>query len=311
MAVTGLARVDPAGQPYPAAHGPLHVGDTSPGALPNLPAGQGPVQAGDPAPAALPKDPMAHMPEQFLVVSANAAPKVPGGHREHTSTPPSLYVLGPHRRAVALTEPEGQAYPGAQGPAHTAAVYPVPLPNRPAAHGPLQEAVGRAVAAPKVPGGQSTQTPIEAVEYRPMGHVNAVPLVDPAGQAYPALQFAVHEGAVAPALAPKTPAAQGPEQPAVVRPLVAPKVPGGQGLHTAAPPVEYLPGPHRVAVALVDLAGQACPAAHCPEQAAEVRAEAAPNTPAGQSVHRPAPAKEYCPAPHAAWVGDTEPVGQK
>jgi hypothetical protein len=53
-----------------------------------------------------------------------------------------------------------------------------------------------------VPGGQGLQDPAPARAYVPAGQMDAVELVDPAGQAYPDVQ--------------------GPVQAAVVRPVVAP-----------------------------------------------------------------------------------------
>jgi hypothetical protein len=72
------------------------------------------------------------------------------------------------------------------------------------------------------------------------------------------------------------PAVQLPEHAAVVKPATAPKVPAGHGaVHAAdAKPVE------------------------------------APYRPAEQLVHAPAPAREYFPALHAAWVAATEPATQ-
>jgi hypothetical protein len=49
---------------------------------------------------------------------------------------------------------------------------------------------------------------------------------------------------------------------------------------------------------------------HWPEHAAEVEVPE-PNVPAGQAVHTPAPAREYCPAAHAAAVALADPATQK
>jgi hypothetical protein len=81
-------------------------------------------------------------------------------------------------------------------------------------------------------------------------------LVDPAGQAYPG----VHS----------------PEHAAVVRPGVEPKVPPGQSTHAAAPASEYRPTVHRVAVALMDPAGQAYPGVHVPVHVDSVSPVVAP-----------------------------------
>jgi hypothetical protein len=62
----------------------------------------------------------------------------------------------------------------------------------PAAHGPLQAGVVRPTLSPYVPTGHSTQLADPAVLYRPTGHSTAVGDVEPAGQAYPAVQFPTH-----------------------------------------------------------------------------------------------------------------------
>ena len=80
--------------------------------------------------------------------------------------------------------------------------------------------------------------------YRPMPHMAAVAFVDPATQAYPALQFPLHVGNDCPGVSPNTPA--------------------GQSAHCPAPDRLYRPTPHMVAVALVDPATHAYPALQFP-----------------------------------------------
>jgi hypothetical protein len=63
---------------------------------------------------------------------------------------------------VGLVEPAGQKYPGLQAPLHT-------LP--------------RAVLLLHFPAGQSVHDPAAEGLYLPAGHMTAVALVDPAGQA--------------------------------------------------------------------------------------------------------------------------------
>jgi hypothetical protein len=63
--------------------------------------------------------------------------------------------------------------------------------------------------------------------------MEAVELVDPKGQLYPALQ--------------------GPEQAAVVKPAVEPNRPAGQGEQAVMLAVEYVPAPHRIFAASVEL----------------------------------------------------------
>ena len=51
---TAVALVEPAGQEYPAAHGPLHNDDTSPEALPYRPGSHGPVHCDTVSPVVAP-----------------------------------------------------------------------------------------------------------------------------------------------------------------------------------------------------------------------------------------------------------------
>jgi hypothetical protein len=109
---------------------------------------------------------------------------------------------------------------------------------------------------PNRPAGQSLHDPAPPTLYLPTPHTTAVALTDPAGHAYPALQF--------------------PLQPAVVRPGPLPNRPAGHPLHTPAAPTEYCPGLHTTAVATTDPDGHAYPAGHGPVQLPVVAPTLAP-----------------------------------
>ena len=81
--------------------------------------------------------------------------------------------------------------------------------------------------------------------YRPTPQTTAVALVDPAGQAYPALHDEVQ---------------------AVPLPVVLLHLPPAQSVHDMAPKELYFPAGHDAAVALVDPASQKYPALHNPVQ---------------------------------------------
>ena len=121
-------------------------------------------------------------------------------------------------------------------------------------------------------------------------HTLAAALVDPAAHAYPVVHRPLHTGDA--------------------RALELPKVPAGHSEHVLVPPALNLPGPHAVAVALVEPAPHTYPAAHGPEhwavtwpvtfpyrpglhaplQLDDVRLVVLPNTPAGHAEQTPAPA---------------------
>lgn len=83
--ITKLAFVEPAGQKYPAVHGPL----------------------------------------QDELLSPLALPKRPLGHALHTPAPPELNVPAAHSTAVELVLPAGQAYPALQLPPQSEELRPV------------------------------------------------------------------------------------------------------------------------------------------------------------------------------------------
>ncbi len=157
--------------------------------------------------------------------------------------------------------PAGQAYPGAHGPTQAPVVAPAVSPNRPGSHSPLQFADVSPAAPPKAPGGHEVHSPAAPVLYRPTGHTDAVALVDPVGQAYPAAHGPAHVDPAAPAEAPKRPAGHGVQAAApaplyvpgghsplhtaadsLPRPRTAPKVPPGHGTHGSFPEGPYRPG---------------------------------------------------------------------
>ncbi len=100
-----------------------------------MPAGQGAVHA--------------------AVVRPLALPNRPTPQSVHTPALPTLYFPAGQMAAVALVEPAGQAYPGAQGPVQEGDVAAA-TPYRPPAQGPVHADVGRARVAPNTPGGQLT-----------------------------------------------------------------------------------------------------------------------------------------------------------
>ena len=85
------------------------------------------------------------------------------------------------------------------------------------------------------------------------------------------MQLPVHDDTISPVPDPYLPASHGPLHAELVSPVVDPYVPAGQAIHDGAAPVLYCPAAHTTAVALVEPAGHAYPAAHDPVQAALVR----------------------------------------
>jgi hypothetical protein len=172
----------PGGQAYPAGHGPLQDALVRPLMAPNLPTGHGPLQA--------------------ATVMGVVPPYRPTPQSVHTPAPAREYLPSGHSNAVAVDDPAAHAYPAAQFPVHVATAIAVVPPKRPAGH--------------------REHDPSPTRLYRPVGHVNAVALVDPAAHAYPAVQFAVQVDTVRPAVDPNRPGSQRPVQAAEGRPAVAP-----------------------------------------------------------------------------------------
>ena len=116
-------------------------------------------------------------------------------------------------------------------------VSPDTSPKYPPKHAPVHDATPTAAVLPYRPALQFVHVPAAARLYCPAGHVTWVALMDPAGHAYPAVQF--------------------PEHAAVASADTFPKVPGGHKVHTAAPTKEYCPAAHATWVADVEPAGHA------------------------------------------------------
>jgi hypothetical protein len=110
--------------------------------------------------------------------------------------------------------------------------------------------------------------------------MTSVAVRDPAGQKYPASHCPLHVSAVMPATDPNRPAGHSAVQSDVVSPVVFPNRPTAQSVHTPCPPVLNFPGGHAAAVAVVDPAAHAYPAAQSPLHAAVCRPRAEPNLPA-------------------------------
>jgi hypothetical protein len=170
--------------------------------------------------------------------------------------------------------------------------------------------VARAWVDPKRPGGQSLHAPAPARLYLPTPHATAVGDVDPAAQAYPAVQV--------------------PLQSAVGREGAAPHLPAAHREQVAAPAREYLPATHRRAVGLVDPGAHANPGlqlpsqvavawpgtepyrppSHSPVQEALDIAGVAPYKPAAHMAQAPEPARLYFPDGHVTAVPLVEAGGQ-
>ncbi len=284
-----VADTDPGGQAYPAVQFPVQADDVKPGLLPNVPAGHRAVQA--------------------LELSPEMDPKVPALQLVQAAAPASLYCPGSQMTAVGEVEPATHAYPAVQFPLHPAVGSPDDAPYRPAAH--------------------TLHTPDPPTLYQPGLHTTAVALVEPAGHAYPALQFPTHVGDATPDTSPNRPAGHTPVQVGVVRPDVDPYRPALQFVHTPAPARLYVPGGHSRATGEVEFAGHAYPAVQFPLHAGVVRPEVAPYVPAGhapvhafvlkpddapyspalQFVHTPDPLRLKVPAVHLVVVAFVEPGG--
>ena len=129
---------------------------------------------------------------------------------------------------------------------------------------------------------------------------------------------------------PYRPGAQPPLHIALLNALAVPHTPAAHGVQVDAPAVLYVPGLHGTAVAFVDPAGHAYPAAHaslqlddvrpvalpkrpaghCPLQSLPVKPGVDPNRPAAHAVHTLAPPTLNLPAGHTLAVADVDPDGQ-
>jgi hypothetical protein len=220
--------------------------------------------------------PAAQGPEHRADGSAELAPYTPAGHAVQAAAPIKLYDPAAQATAVGDIEPTGQIYPAAQGPEQSALVKPGTLPNAPAEHKPVHEEEVSPALLPYLPDGHGVHTPAPARLYVPGLHCNVVPLVDPAGQAYPAMHAPEHVEAVRPEKEPKRPGSHGPEHDGDVAAGLLPYVPAGHMLQAKAPSKLYLPVGHCDAVGLLDPATQAYPALQGPEQLGETCPAVAP-----------------------------------
>jgi len=193
--IDAVAFVLPAGHAYPALQFPEHAGDVSPAVDPNVPAGHGAVHAAVPRPDVAPYSPAL----QFV----------------HNPAPDKLYVPAGHTDTVALVDPATHAYPALQLPLQLADVRPADAPYRPVGH--------------------IVHDPAPGKLYSPAPHIDAVAFVDPAGHAYPAMQFPLHTDVVSPCVAPNLPAGHKDVHDAEVKPEDEPYRPTGHGEHDPEP----------------------------------------------------------------------------
>ena len=132
-----MQRAAPAREYCPAAHVEA-VGDTLPAAH-AYPAVQGPLQDALDRADVAPKVPAGHGEVQAALVSPVVLPYRPAPQSVQAPAPPTLNLPAAHTAAVALVDPATHACPAEQGP--------------------LQDALGRADVAPKVPAGHAVQLP--------------------------------------------------------------------------------------------------------------------------------------------------------
>ncbi len=148
-----------------------------------------------------------------LLTAASTVPNSPAAQLVHVPAPLALYVPRGHCTAVPLVDPAGHAYPAVHVPLHiddddrpvslahfpaahrVQLVLPVALVYCPGLHGtqPLEPA-----AALKVPAAQEGQVDVPPALYLPAEQMDAVALVEPEGQAYPAEQLPEHALVVLP-----------------------------------------------------------------------------------------------------------------
>ncbi len=116
--------------------------------------------------------------------------------------------------------------------------------------------------------------------------------MDPAGQKYPAAQDPLHVSTDTPATDPNRPAGHAAVQFDVVSPLLFPNRPAEHSKQVPCAPMLYFPGTHTAAVALVDPATHAYPAAQSLLQGVPTAVPLL-HFPAVQFVHAPAPLPLY------------------
>ncbi len=207
-----VALVQPAAHACPALHSPVHDDDTRPLMAPYVPAGHGAVHA--------------------AVDRAGVAPYRPAAQLLQMPAPSRLYCPAGQMAAVALVDPATQKYPAAQLP--------------------LQLTDGRPAVAPYVPAGHRLHWPAPPALYWPATHIAAVALVEPATQAYPALQLPLQPALDRPAVAPYVPEGQGAVHAADGSAMEAPYSPGLQFVHALDPLTLNLPSGHVDAMGDVD-----------------------------------------------------------
>ncbi len=148
----------------------------------------------------------------------------------------------------------------------------------------MHDSVASPLVLPNRPAEQFVQLPCPPALNWPAAQMEAVALVDPAGQAYPAVQLA----------------AQG-----AARDTSELHRPAAHDAHVPAPLVLNWPASHMTAVALVDPAGQAYPAVHMTAVALvdpaghanpEVQLEAQGVARDTSALHRPAAHGVHAPA---------------
>ncbi len=213
--------VDPAGHTYPGLHTASQDGEFAPGEAPYRPAEQlvhdtaaarlycpgGHVNWVVDADPAGQKYPAVHVPVHTDDVNAAMAPNLPPGHGSHTPAPARLYEPGWHWTAVADVLPAGHAYPAMQFPLHADVSSPDAEPKVPAGQAAVHADVFIAAVAPYRPATHALHVDAPELLNCPKGHTDAVPLVDPAGHAYPAVQSPLHADVFIAGVAPYSPAA--------------------------------------------------------------------------------------------------------
>jgi hypothetical protein len=134
-----------------------------------------------------------------------------------------------------------------------------------------------------------------------------VELVDPAGHAYPAVQFPEHAAVVSPDDDPKVPAGHGAVHDADGKPAVAPYSPALQLVQAEDPSGANCPAGHNTALEFTDPAGHAYPSRHLPlHDEVDIPTEE-PNCPPGHRPHCPAPTKLNVPIGHSNAVAFVDP----
>ncbi len=138
--------------------------------------------------------PAVQRPLQAAEGSPVVLPKVPAGQLVHVAAPAKLYRPVPHAEGVTDVDPAEQANLSAAFQETKHAMQRTVRSNHgqqqsaqvtyPAWQSPVQLATVIADVDPYLPPGQRVQEPAPPVLYSPAAHVDAVALVEPAGQKY-------------------------------------------------------------------------------------------------------------------------------